>query len=153
LLLQDGNEPFAEISTGSGNKGDVWAASKYSFSLNALYQVAPDKPWGFNLGGSLTGREGFVSPPYAPTSGGRRVQLGPFDQFRNDDILMFDARIDKDFKFGDDSGVTLSIDGFNLLNEDYVLQRFRNVDGGDANQVKEVLSPRVFRLGVKLHFR
>jgi outer membrane receptor protein involved in Fe transport len=66
---------------------------------------------------------------------------------------MFDARIDKDFKFGDDSGVTLSIDGFNLLNEDYVLQRFRNVDGGDANQVKEVLSPRVFRLGVKLHFR
>jgi hypothetical protein len=117
LQVQDGNEPFAERSAGSGDKGDVWAGSSYTFSLNTLYQVAPDRPWGFNVGASVTGREGFVSPPYAPTSGGRRVQLAAFDQ-------------------------------------DYVLQRQRNVEAGvNANQVREVLSPRVFRLGVKLHFR
>lgn len=154
LQVQDGNEPFAERSAGSGDKGDVWAGSSYTFSLNTLYQVAPDRPWGFNVGASVTGREGFVSPPYAPTSGGRRVQLAAFDQFRNDDILMLDARIDKDFDLGDDFGFTLSVDAFNLLNEDYVLQRQRNVEAGvNANQVREVLSPRVFRLGVKLHFR
>ena len=153
LAYQDNNEPFAERSAGSGDKGDVWAGSGYSFNVNALYQVAPDKKWGFNFGASLTGREGFVSPPYAPASGGRRVQLGAFDRFRNDDILMLDARIDKEFEFGD-SGFTLSIDAFNLLNEDYVLQRERNVEAGsNANQVREVLSPRVFRVGVKLHFR
>ena len=129
-------------------RGTCGLGSSYSFSLNTLYQVAPDKNWGFNVGASLTGREGFVSPPYAPASGGRRVQLGRFDHFRNDDILMLDARIDKDFEFGNDFGLTLSVDAFNLLNEDYVLQRFRNVDSGaNANQVKEVLSPRVFRLG------
>jgi hypothetical protein len=154
LATQDGNEPFGERSAGSGDKGDVWAGSSYTFSVNTLYQVAPDKPWGFNVGGSLTGREGFASPPYAPASGGRRVQLGPFDQFRNDDILMLDARIDKDFEIGEDFGFTLSVDAFNLFNEDYVLQRERNVDAGtNANQVREVLSPRVFRLGVKFHFR
>ena len=151
--VQDGNEQFAERSAGSGDKGDIWAGSSWTFSVNSLYQVAPDKPWGFNLGGSLTGREGFVSPPYATVPGfGRRVQVAAFDRFRNDDIIMLDARIDKDFDIGE-SSVTVGIDVFNLLNEDYVLQRQRNVNAGTANQVREVLSPRVFRLGIKFHFR
>ena len=75
---------IAERSAGSGDKGDIWAGSSWTFSVNSLYQVAADKPWGFNLGGSLTGREGFVSPPYVTVPGfGRRAQLAPFDQFRN----------------------------------------------------------------------
>ena len=152
LALQDGNEPFAERSAGSGNKGDIWAGSGWTFNVNTLYQVAPDKKWGFNLGASITGREGFVSPAYAPTSGGRRVQLGAFDRFRNDDIITLDTRIEKDFEFKD-FGFTLGIDGFNLLNESYVLQRQRNVSAGSANDVREILSPRVFRVGIKLHFR
>ncbi len=156
LALQDGNEPFAERSAGSGDKGDIWAGSGWTFNVNTLYQVAPDKKWGFNLGASLTGREGFVSPPYATTSGGRRVQLGAFDRYRNDDIITLDARIEKDFEFND-FGFTLGIDGFNLSNEDYVLQRQRNVgaidDEFNGNLVREILSPRVFRVGIKLHFR
>lgn len=153
LAFQDGNEPVAERSAGSGDKGDVWAGSRWSFNLNTLYQVAPDQPWGFNLGGSLTGREGFVSPPYVPVGGpARRVQIGGFDTFRNDDIIYFDARIDKEFKIGD-VAFTVSVDGFNLFNEDYVLQRQRNLNAGTANDVREVLSPRVFRLGVKFNFR
>ena len=152
LDYQDNDEPFAERSAGSGDKGDIWAGSRWSFSLNSLFQIAPDQPWGFNLGASVTGREGFVSPPYANVGGpSRRVQIGDFDAFRNDDIITFDARIDKDFKLGD-VNLTLSIDGFNLLNEDYVLQRQRNLNAGTANNVREVLSPRVFRVGVKLAF-
>ena len=46
----------------------------------------------------------------------------------------------------------MGLDIFNVLNEDYVLQRQRNVNAGTANQVREVLSPRVFRLGVKFRF-
>ena len=68
------------------------------------------------------------------------------------DIIMLDARIDKNFDIGE-SSVTVGIDVFNLLNEDYVLQRQRNVNAGTANQVREVLSPRVFRLGIKFHLR
>jgi len=33
--------------------------SKWSYSLNGLYQVAPDRPWGFkNAALNLTGRQG-----------------------------------------------------------------------------------------------
>jgi hypothetical protein len=27
-----------------------------------MYQVAPDRPWGFNLAGNLTGRQGYPIP-------------------------------------------------------------------------------------------
>ena len=47
----------------------------------------------------------------------------------------------------------LGVDAFNLLNEDYVLQRDRRTDLGGAHVVRERLSPRVFRLGVTLRFR
>ncbi len=154
LLYADNGHVFAERSGGSGSKGDVWIGSEWSFSVNGLYQVAPDQPWGFNVGASIIGREGFVSPPYANVSGpSRRVQLTEFDRFTNDDILYLDARIEKEFTFGNDFGFTLSIDGFNLSDESYVLQRQRNVGSGSANQVSEIMSPRVFRIGLKLNFR
>ena len=141
-------DPVAEVSSGSGNKKDVWTNARWSFNVIGVYQVAPEKPWGFNLSGSVSGREGFPSPPYA---GGARIQIADFDRFRNDDILVFDARLEKEFSF-DDWGLTLSLDGFNLLDEDYVLQRERNVFSSSANRVRERLSPRVFRLGVRLRF-
>ncbi len=153
LANSDGDEVVTERSAGSGDKGDVFAGSGWSFNINALYQVAPDKPWGFNLSADLNGREGFVSPPYVPVGGpSRRVQLTDIDEFRNDDLIYFNARIDKEFTIGD-SAFTVSIDGFNLTNEDSVLQVQRNLSAGTANQVREVLSPRVFRLGVKFNFR
>lgn len=153
LAYADGNEVVTERSAGSGDKGDVFAGSTWSFNVNALYQVAPDQPWGFNLSADLNGREGFASPPYAPVGGpSRRVQLTDIDEFRNDDLIYFNMRVDKDFKVGN-TAFTLSIDGFNLTNENSVLQIQRNLAAGSANQVREVLSPRVFRVGVKFNFR
>jgi hypothetical protein len=153
LAYQDGNETVGERSAGSGDKGDIWAGSSWTFNVNTLYEVAPDRPWGFNVGASVTGREGFVSPVYVPIGGpSRRLQLTSFDAIRNDDILLVDVRLDKEFTVGD-LGITVSADVFNLFNEDYVLQRQRNLAAGTANQVREVLSPRVIRLGLKLRFR
>ena len=65
---------------------------------------------------------------------------------------MLDARIDKEFHFND-FNLTLSLDGFNLTNQSYVLQRERNVNAGRFYQPNEELSPRVARLGVTLRFR
>jgi hypothetical protein len=153
LGFSDGNDVFFEGS--GGNKGDVLTGSKWSFGLYGLYEVAADRPWGFNVAGSVNGRQGYVSPPYIRRSGGtgsRRVQLAPIDEFRNDDVITFDARIEKSFHFGN-TELLLGIDGFNLLNEDYVLQRERNVLSGRANEVNERLSPRVVRVGATLRFR
>ncbi len=153
LGTDDSDDVFAEQS--GGNKADIFTGSRWSFNFNGLYQVAPERPWGFNLGASVTGREGFIAPPFALASsaiGQRSVQLtGGLDDFRNDDVVVFDARIDKDFTFGD-FNLNLSLDGFNLTDEHYVLQTDR--DANDANyQILEVLSPRVFRIGATIRFR
>jgi hypothetical protein len=141
----------------SGNtKSDILVGSRWSFNINGLYQVAPDKPWGFNLGGSLDGREGYISPPYAREGGafGRRnVQLASdLSAFRNPNVLVLDGHIDKDISVGDVK-LNLAIDGFNLANRSYVLQRERNSRVTRAYLVNETLSPRVFRFGATVRFR
>ncbi|HEX4953645.1 MAG TPA: TonB-dependent receptor [Thermoanaerobaculia bacterium] len=146
----DTNEVYVERS--GGNKASVFTGSRWSFNLNGLYQVAPDRPWGFDAGLSISGREGYPSPPLRSRVGGgplgsRTVQLsGDLDDFRNDDVITVDAHLGKDFTFGD-ATFQLSIDGFNLLNEDYVLQREVDARLGRYGQVNETLSPRVFRVG------
>ena len=73
------------------------------------------------------------------------MQLAPIEEFRNDDIVTLDARIEKSIHIGD-TELLLGLDGFNLANRDYRLQRDRNVLDGDlAEQVTERLSPRVLR--------
>ncbi len=153
LGYSDGDEPFFEQS--GGNKNNVFVGSRWSFNLSGLYQVALEKPWGFNVGASLDGRQGYVTPPFIRRSGsvgGRNVQLAPIDKFRNDDLIVANAHLDKDFRFGE-TNFNLAVDGFNLLNEDYILQVERSASSGRRGQTNETLSPRVFRVGMTVRFR
>jgi hypothetical protein len=146
----------------SGGKSDTLLGNHWSFNINGLYQVAPDRPWGFNLGGSFEGRQGFVSPPYAQEGssfGRRNVQLtSDLEDFRNPSVLVLNGHIDKDFSFGD-TKLNLAVDGFNLANRNYVLERernsrtIRNDDPQLIYRVNNTLSPRVFRVGATLRFR
>ncbi len=163
LAFPDGDETFFE-SSGS-NKADVVISGKWSFNLSGLYQVAPERPWGFNLGASVDGREGYISPPYvragADLVGRRNIQLtSDIGEFRHDDVIVFNGHLDKDIRFGETS-LTLSLDGFNLTGENVILQRQRNafstLETANGEEVSyysiEALSPRVFRVGATLRFR
>lgn len=154
LGFADGNEIFSEQS--SSNKVDVFVGGQWSFHLDGLYQIAPDRPWGFNLGASLDGHEGYITPPFARVGsavGRRTVQLSPdIEEFRHSDVIVLNAHVDKDFKFSDWT-LTLGLDGFNLTNQDTILQVERNALAGRAYEVNETLSPRVFRLGATIRFR
>lgn len=163
LGFSDGEEAYFEAS--GGNKADVLVGGQWSFNLNGLYQVAPDRPWGFNVGASVDGREGYVNPSFvragADLVGRRNVQLtADIEDFRHDDVIVFNSHLDKDFAFGE-TRLTLSLDGFNLTGEDVILQRQRNAfntltTSGDEEVSYypiEALSPRVFRLGATLRFR
>jgi hypothetical protein len=145
---------FFEQST--GNKSNVLTGSKWSYSAFALYQLAPSRPWGFDIGASVTGRQGYPTPPFVTRngpSGGRPVLLtSTIDQFRNDNIFIVDGHLGKEFKFNE-FGLSIVADGFNLLNSHPVLQRQRDAEASTAYNVIEVLSPRVLRLGAILHFR
>jgi hypothetical protein len=149
------DDPSTFFEKEGGNKGDVFTGSRWSLNMNGIYQIAPDRPWGFNIAANLTGREGYITPPYIRASGvvgSRNVQLASIDEFRNPNLYVLDARIDKDFHFSD-FDLTLSIDGFNLTNQSYVLQRERNVNAGRFYEPNERLSPRIARLGATLRFR
>ncbi len=152
-----GDDVYTESS--GGTKSDVFVGSTWSFNVYGLYQVAPDRPWGFNAALAVTGREGYSSPAVIrsasrPSGIGRAlVEVGSsIDEFRNDDIIVLDSRLEKSFQYGE-LELLVGLDGFNLTNENYTLQTNRRLDLGSANSIKEVLSPRIFRLGLTIRYR
>ena len=136
----------------------VWMQSTWQWNLNGMYQVAPDRSWGFNVAANLNGREGFPIPYFVPVQGldgiSRNI-LAPnnVEDFRNDNIAIMDLRLEKEFRASGNTSLTFSIDAFNIFNDGAVLQRFDNLNSGAAAWVTETLSPRIFRLGVRLNWR
>jgi len=158
---REGDPVLQGSGTGSGSKGGIYINSKWSYSINGLYQIAPDRPWGFNVAANLNGREGYPLP-YWRRRGGTNARdnfaltsvavTSDPDEFRLDDIHMIDARVEKEFSFSD-FGLTLGIDVFNVMNEAYVLQRNHRMAQSTSDNVREVTSPRIFRLGARISFR
>ncbi len=159
--VKDGDIVVQGSGTGSGAKGNVFINSTWSYSLNALYQVAPERAWGFNVAANLTGRQGYPIQYFQRVTGRNTVDgaLGvavPLtanqESFRYDDIRILDLRVEKEFSFKD-FGFTLGADVFNATNEATVLQRQGRLQIGTGDHVTEVISPRIIRLGVKFNFR
>jgi hypothetical protein len=155
-------------SAGSGPKGYVFINSKYAFNLNGMYQVAPDRPWGFNLAGNFTGRQGYALPYYVNTgslsspnpettgqyAGGptENILIGRPDAQREPMLADFDARVEKEFTF-QDFGLTLGVDCFNVFNSSTVLQTVGRSNLSSTGDIYEILPPRIYRFGVRLSFR
>ncbi len=151
---------FIVQSAGSGAFADVLIQSSWSGNLNGLYQVTPDQPWGFNVSANLTAREGYPLPyTYALRTGdgvARTVVVSAseeLDAIRADDVFTADLRVEKDIPFSSNLSGTLSLDAFNLFNDNFVLQRDRSLQAPTANFLTQSLSPRIFRLGFRLSFR
>jgi hypothetical protein len=165
--VKEGDPVLQGSGTGSGAKGGIYINSEWSYSVNGLYQISPDRPWGFNVALNLTGRQGYPIPyfwltPQTGAPGGvfarenyaqTSVQVtNSEDEFRLDDIHMVDARIEKEFTFSD-FGLTIGADVFNVFNESYVLQVNHRLDQTTSDNVREITSPRIIRLGARLSFR
>ena len=164
----NGDAVLLASGAGSGPKSFVYINSKWSANLNALYQVAPQRPWGFNVAGNLTARQGYPIPFYATPnlnvgdlsnyagSPQDNVLIGRPDAHRLPDLVDFDARIEKEFSF-QDFGLTLGVDCFNLFNSSTALQRVANLGTSgtahNGNWAFEILSPRIFRFGARVNFR
>ncbi len=160
--IVDGTEVLQGSGNVSGSKGNVFINSEWSYSLNGMYQIAPDRPWGFNVAANLTGRQGYplryvsrVNRDTISDNAGSGIDI-PVDSdpnaFRYPDIHVVDLRLEKEFTFSD-FGLTLGADVFNALNESYVLQRQGVLNLGTSDHVTEILSPRVYRVGARLSFR
>ncbi|RMH21152.1 MAG: TonB-dependent receptor [Acidobacteria bacterium] len=163
-------------SAGSGSFSETWISSTWSFNIAGMYQVAPDRPWGFNVAADINGREGYAIPYRVALSGrsavfgrdgiNRTILVAPEnDTFRHDDPILVNFRIEKEFTFNS-FGLTVGADVFNAFNDNSTLQRdgvlsadlfdangnplTENIDNSGADFVTETVSPRVWRFGVRL---
>ena len=164
----NGVQTFEE-SQGSGSKSDVFLSSKYQFNVSGMYQL----PLNFNVAANLFGRQGYLIPYYASVSGGdvggslgtRNVIVGNSDDHRLKNLYQLDLRVEKVLPLFQKADMTLSVDLFNALNTDTVLQQAAQLSTtacgaanpavscpGKGNRVEETVSPRVLRFGARLSF-
>ena len=139
---------------GSGKSGIYMVLPKYQFIATGAFQA----PWGINLGLNMVTRQGYTMPynrtqvpandPLAPR---KTVLLVDIDEFRLPAVTSLDARVGKQFAFNR-ARVNLDLDIFNVLNSNTVLGRQYDLRVGTANQVQEIMNPRILRLGLRFNF-
>ncbi len=161
---------FFVRSAGSGSFGNVFISSKWSANMTGLYQL----PWDFNVGASLTARQGYPRPfretastacPSATDclantglNADKEVVIQPIGTTRFANVYELDLRAAKDFRLFNRVGVTLSADLFNVPNKRTILQRQTLLDMaanggiGTGDRITELQSPRVWRFGAKVTF-
>ncbi len=145
-------------STGSG-KGERFLQASWTSNLNGMYQVAPTRPWGFNLSASVQAREGYPVPYIFDanlTSDGltRDVNVvDDFNDYRLDDLATVDLRIEKEFSLSSAVNFTFGMDVFNVTNEGTELSRVREINTSRAFFLNDNVSPRIYRLGVRLGWK
>ncbi|MDA8019255.1 MAG: TonB-dependent receptor [Thermoanaerobaculia bacterium] len=156
--VRDGDVVLQGSGSGSGSKGGVYVNSSWSYSLTGMYQVAPDRGWGFNVAASLNGREGYAVPyfvrgprPFSTQGSINAYAVTSADEFRLDDIHVLDLRVEKEFNISDFS-FTVGAELFNAFNESTVIQRSHRLGRSNTDHVTEILSPRVARVSVRFTF-
>ena len=149
----DGSAVLQGSGSGSGSKGGVYINSKWAYNVTGVYQIPViETSFGFNL----TGRQGYPIPYVyrASTSEGSKYVLlsDNTDTYRLPNLTELDLRLAKDFRISR-VGLTLSVDAFNVLNSNTILQRdVRRLNLSTSNHITEVQSPFVLRLGGRVTF-
>ena len=151
----DGSQVVQGSGTGSGSYGGVYINSKWAYNLTGTYQIPVIET---NFGVNLTGRQGYPLPYVYRISGsggeGFKYILTSTetDKFRHATLTELDLRLAKEIRIWR-GGVTLSVDAFNILNKQTILQRnVTRLNLAASNRITELQSPRVFRLGARVNF-
>ena len=142
-------------SGGSGKSNIYQLLPKYQFIATGLYQA----PWGVNLAANMVNRQGFAMqyhrtlvPTADPISRNKTVfLLDKAGDKRLPSVTSLDLRVGKEFAF-QRARLNFDIDLFNALNSATILGRQYDLRVSTANNVQEIMNPRVLRLGVRFGF-
>lgn len=142
-------------SGGSGKSGIFQVLPKYQFTATGLYQAR----WGINLAMNLVNRQGFsmqytrslVPTPGDPISPRKTVLLVDAGEHRLPAVTSLDLRVGKEFAFNR-VRFNLDLDVFNVSNSNTVLGRQYDLRVTTANNVLEIMNPRVLRVGLRFNF-
>ena len=150
-------------TAGSGKSGIYMVLPQYQFVFTGLYQA----PWGVNLAANMVNRQGYATPYFNSLVDTRTVDpSGAGDVLtRNKAVLLvddvgenrlpavtsLDLRVGKEFAFRR-ARFNVDVDVFNALNSATVLGRQYDLRVTTANNVQEIMNPRILRLGVRFNF-
>jgi hypothetical protein len=143
-------------SGGSGKSGIYQVLPSYQFIATGAYQAR----WGINLGMNMVVRQGFARPynhtrvaTGDPIGSNKTLLLVPTaTEFRLPSVTSLDFRVGKEFTFGGRARVNFDVDIFNLLNRSTVLGREYDLRVSTRDNVREIMNPRVLRLGLRFGF-
>jgi len=154
----DNSPVIVGAGSGSGSFGGVYINSKWAYNVTGTYQIPVVET---NFGMNLTGRQGYAIP-YVYRVSANDAQGSNFayilaendpTQFLQPNLMELDLRLAKDLRVYHGAGVTLSVDMFNALNRQTILQRdVRRLQIATSNHITELQSPRVFRVGMRVTF-
>jgi len=139
-------------SAGSG-LGNVYVNAKWLFKASGLYQLPGD----VNVSAFYNARQGYIFEPFvrqaARTNGGGTadVLLDPVGDNRLPTYQNLDFHVERPVKLGT-ARIIPSMDVFNLGNMNTVLALQRQQNSTIANNISQVLAPRVIRFGVRLNW-
>jgi len=149
--LSDGGQ-VAPWSSGSGKI--YYTNAKWQLNANALYEL----PYGFEVAGSLFGRQGYPYPKFLSLQSGFDGFLNVLadgtniDDDRLEDLWNLDLRLAKIFRVGEQVRVSLSAEMFNVLNGNTELSRVGDASSSVFTRLNEVLAPRIVRFGARVSF-
>jgi hypothetical protein len=151
----DLNDPNATLYP----RGIIGNDSKVGFRMSGTYRL----PYEIGLAGSVVSNTGypFVSTynvtraiaaahGVALTRTSQTVELSERGEERLPNVTMFDLRISRTFRFGN-RRIEPQIDFFNIGNADTVVS-LQNAVGSTYMDPREILSPRIIRVGFSLDF-
>jgi len=133
-------------------------SARWMAKLNFLYQL----PWGINFSGFANAREGYATTEwvnaYTPERGAKGwgwytpILVEEFGGSRLETFYNVDLGLSKDFQLGRYGKLTLQVDAFNVFNFSHTLGRMSALSRADYGEIKQILNPRVIRLGVRYRF-
>jgi hypothetical protein len=143
-------------SVADERKSNVFPTSAWSYNVNGLYEIAPDRPWSFHVAGNVWGRQGYPVLPFIRVEDlgdglSRDIEVGAPGDDRYDSVHIVDARVAKDVRFNR-ADMTIGLEIFNLMGSDTTVQSEANLDVPARLQPTELVTPRTFRFSLGFRF-
>jgi hypothetical protein len=144
---------YAQESTSSG-LDNVFVNTKWIFRLNGSYTLPV---WQIGVAANYNTRGGYPFEQAVRTASrgngaaSAYILLDPIGDVRLPNFQQLDFRVDKPFTVNRVKA-SVSMDIFNLLNENTVMAQRRTQNATNANTISNILAPRILRFGVRVTF-
>jgi hypothetical protein len=142
------------VRPGGLGRDDVFVNARWMAGGSVLGRL----PWSFEAAAVVTARDGFPIPYFQvgstgdPTAGSKNVLVAPtLDTYRLPGLVLVDARLARGFALGP-GRLTVALDVFNLANASTRLQVARDVELAGFDRTREIVRPRILRVGASWRF-